>query len=183
MSRLKNLSRPCCSHFFQLRLTYDDGAVGAPASLILKAGLPVPCRRPVDRRPARSRILHGDRGGDVPGLRTTLLRRALESRHWRVASVVRGPVGVAFRRNPMAVAPDACTVRKYHPDASALPCCVVGRCSAGRDGRNLAGCRRGRTIHQGSDRPVCQLRRSPRRTAVRPNGANSTRDCSKQRRA
>jgi Ecdysteroid kinase-like family len=28
------------SHFFQLRLTYDDGAVGAPASLILKAGLP-----------------------------------------------------------------------------------------------------------------------------------------------
>ena len=29
-----------CSHFFQLRLTYDDGAAGAPASLILKAGLP-----------------------------------------------------------------------------------------------------------------------------------------------
>jgi hypothetical protein len=28
------------SHFFRLRLTYDDGAVGAPASLILKAGLP-----------------------------------------------------------------------------------------------------------------------------------------------
>src|SRR5947209_13724675 len=28
------------SHFFQLRLTYDAGAVDAPASLILKAGLP-----------------------------------------------------------------------------------------------------------------------------------------------
>src|ERR1700710_1828314 len=28
------------SHIFRLRLTYDDGAVGAPASLILKAGLP-----------------------------------------------------------------------------------------------------------------------------------------------
>jgi hypothetical protein len=28
------------SHFFRLRLTYDDGAAGAPASLILKAGLP-----------------------------------------------------------------------------------------------------------------------------------------------
>ena len=28
------------SHVFQLRLTYDDGAAGAPASLILKAGLP-----------------------------------------------------------------------------------------------------------------------------------------------
>src|SRR5260221_3166192 len=27
------------SHFFQLRLTYDDDAVGAPASLMLKAGL------------------------------------------------------------------------------------------------------------------------------------------------
>ena len=29
-----------CSHFFHLRLTYDDGAIGAPATLILKAGLP-----------------------------------------------------------------------------------------------------------------------------------------------
>ena len=28
------------SHFFELRLTYDGGAVGAPASLVLKAGLP-----------------------------------------------------------------------------------------------------------------------------------------------
>ena len=28
------------SHFFQLRLTYDTNAVGAPASLMLKAGLP-----------------------------------------------------------------------------------------------------------------------------------------------
>src|SRR5882757_870030 len=28
------------SHFFQLRPTYDDDAVGAPASLMLKAGLP-----------------------------------------------------------------------------------------------------------------------------------------------
>jgi hypothetical protein len=28
------------SHFFQLRLTYDTGAVDAPASLMLKAGLP-----------------------------------------------------------------------------------------------------------------------------------------------
>ena len=28
------------SHFFQLRLTYDTDAVDAPASLILKAGLP-----------------------------------------------------------------------------------------------------------------------------------------------